>query len=63
MLLKNAGLIMRIINVIINMDDIRKEKSNKGPTLTLNKRIKQTSLKKKFGTHVKESVAFQVLKK
>ena len=45
------------------MDDIRQERSNEGPTLKLNKRFKQTSLKSKFGTHVKESMAFQVLKK
>ena len=36
-LLKHVVLIMRIINIIINMDDIRQERSNKGPTLKLNK--------------------------
>ena len=36
-LLKHVVLIMRIINTMINMDDIRQERSNKGPTLKLNK--------------------------
>ena len=54
---------MRIINIIINADDIRQERSNEGPTLKLNKTFKQTSLNKKFGTHVKESMAFHALKK
>ena len=30
------------------MDDIKQERSNKGPTLKLNKRFKYTSLNKKF---------------
>ena len=38
--LKHVVLIMRIINIIINMDDIRQERSNKEPTLKLNKRFK-----------------------
>ena len=38
--LKHVVLIMRIINIIINMDDIRQERSNEGPTLKLNKRFK-----------------------
>ena len=54
---------MQIINVIINVDDIRQEESDEGLTLSLNKRFKPTSLNKKFGTHVKESVALQALKK
>ena len=33
-------LIIRIIKIIINMDDKRQEKSNEGPTLKLNKRFK-----------------------
>ena len=37
---KYVVLIMRIINVIINMDDIRKERSNEGPILKLNKGLK-----------------------
>ena len=45
------------------MDDIRQERFNEGPTLKLNKKIKQTSLNKKFGSHVKESMVFQALKK
>ena len=49
--------------LIINMDDIRREKSNEGRTLKLNKRFKLTSLKKKFGSHAKEFMAFQALKK
>ena len=36
-LLKRVVLIMRIINLIINMDDIRQERSNEGPILTSNK--------------------------
>ena len=32
-LLKHGVLVMWIINIIINMDDIRQERSNKGPTL------------------------------
>ena len=39
-LLKHVVLIMRIFNVIINMDDIRQERSDEGPTLKLNKRFK-----------------------
>ena len=45
------------------MDDIRQERFDERPTLKLNKRFKQTSLNKKFGTHVKESMALQALKK
>ena len=45
------------------MDDIRQERCNEGPTLKLNKRFKQASLNKKFGTHVKKSMAFQTFKK
>ena len=62
-LLKHVALIMRIIDIKINMDDIRQERSNEGPTLKLNKRFKQTSLSKKFGTHVRDSMPFKVLKK
>ena len=45
------------------MDDIRQERSSEGPTLKLNKRFKEMSLNKKFGTYVKESMTFQALKK
>ena len=45
------------------MDDIRQEKPNEGPILKLNKRLKETSLNVKFGTHVKESTSFHVLNK
>ena len=45
------------------MDDIRQERPNEGPILKLNKRLKQKSLNRKFGTHVKESMVFQALKK
>ena len=45
------------------MDDIRQERSNKISTLNLNKKFTETSLNKKFDTHVKESIAFQPLKK
>ena len=54
---------MRMINIIINMDDIRQERSNKGPISKLNKRLKQKSLNKKFGRYIKESMIFQALKK
>ena len=37
---KHTVLIMRVINLIINMDDIRQEKSNKSPILKLNERLK-----------------------
>ena len=61
---KRVVLIMRIINVIIiNMDDIRLERPNEGQILKLNKRLEQKSLSKDFGTNVKESIAFWVLKK
>ena len=40
MLSKHVVLIMRIINIIINMDDIRQERPNVGPILNLNKRLK-----------------------
>ena len=33
-------LIMRIINVIINIDDIKPKRLNEGPILKLNKRFK-----------------------
>ena len=39
-LLKYVVLTMRIINIIINMGGIRQERSNKRPTLKLNKRFK-----------------------
>ena len=39
-LLKHVVLIMRRINVIINMDEIRQERPDEGPTLKLNKRFK-----------------------
>ena len=54
---------MQIINIIKNMNDIRQERSNKGPTLKFNKTSELTSLNRKLGTHVKESMAFQTLKK
>ena len=52
-----------IINMIINMDDIKQERPNKGPILKLNKRLEKTSLNKKFDTHIKEFMVFQTLKK
>ena len=45
------------------MDDVRQERLNKRPSLTSNKRSKKTSPNKKFGTHIKESMVLQVLKK
>ena len=56
---KHVVLIIRIINIIIiNMDDIRQERPNKGPILKLNKRLKSMPLNKEPGTNVKESMAF-----
>ena len=63
MLLKHVVLIRQIINVIINMEDIRQEKSDAGPTLNLNKRFKERSLNEKFSPHAKESMALQTLNK
>ena len=37
---KHVVLIMRIINIIKNIDDIRRERPNKGSILKLNKRLK-----------------------
>ena len=62
-LLKHVVLITRIINIIINLDGNRQERSNERPNLKLGKRFKQMSLNKKFGTHVKESITCQALKK
>ena len=45
------------------MDDIRRERPNESPILKLNKYLKETSLNKKFGTHVKEFMTFKALKK
>ena len=45
------------------MDNIRQERRNEGSILNLNKRLKQASLNKKFGTHVKEYMVFQSLEK
>ena len=55
---KHVALLMRITNIIINMDDIRQERPNMGPILKLNKRLKQKSLNKELGTNIKESMAF-----
>ena len=54
---------MRIIDIITNMDNIIQERPNEGPILKLNKGLKLMTLNKKSGTHVKESMVFQVLKK
>ena len=37
---KHVILIMQIINIMINMDDIRHERPNEGPILKLNGRLK-----------------------
>ena len=47
---KLVVLIMGIINIIMNMDNIRQESPNVGTTLKLNERLKETSLKTKFET-------------
>ena len=39
-LLKHVALIMRIVNIIINIDNIRKERSNEDPIVKLNKILK-----------------------
>ena len=36
---KNVVLIMRIIKIIINMDDIRQERPNENPILKKNERV------------------------
>ena len=54
---------MRVINIIINIDDIRQEKPNKSPILKLNKKLKSMALNKKFGAHFKDSMTSQALKK
>ena len=46
-------------HVVLNMDNIRQERLSEGTALNLNK----IHEKKKFGTHVKESMAFKDLKK
>ena len=38
-------LIMGIINIIMNMENIRQERPNMGPTLKLNKRLKRNVTK------------------
>ena len=63
MLSKHVALIMQIINIIINMDDIKQERPNEGLILKLNKRLKKTSLNKKLDIHIKESMVLQALKK
>ena len=52
-----------IIHIIINMDDMRQERTSEGPILNLIKRLKQNSLNKKFDTYVKGSMVFKILKK
>ena len=39
---KHVVSIMRIINIIINMDDIRQERPNESSVLKLNKKLKQS---------------------
>ena len=63
MLSKHVVWIMRVINIIINIDDIRQEKPNKSPILKLNKKLKSMALNKKFGAHFKDSMTSQALKK
>ena len=50
---------MRIINDLINMEDLRQERPNNSPIMKLNKRLEQTSVNNKFGVQVKDSMAFQ----
>ena len=54
---------MKKVNMIINMDDIRQERTSEDPILKLKKRLKEMPLNKKYGTHVKDSMVFQALKK
>ena len=44
------------------MEDIRQERSNKGPILSFNKRLSRQSLNKKFGIHFEKSMVFKTLK-
>ena len=37
---KHVVLVMQIINIIINIDNIRQKRPNEGPILKLNKRLK-----------------------
>ena len=45
------------------MDNIMREKLNKGPTLNFNERLHRQSLNKKFGTHINKSMMFNALKR
>ena len=45
------------------MDDIMREKINIGPTLNFNERLCRQSLNKKFGTHIKNYMIFNALKR
>ena len=60
---KHVVLVMQIINIIINMDNIRPEGPNEGPIFKINIRLRSMSLNKKFVTQVKESVTYKVLKR
>ena len=44
------------------MEDTKQERSNKGPTLKLNKGFKKTLPNKKFDPHVKKFMVFQAIK-
>ena len=55
MLSKHVALTMRIINIIINNDDIGQEKPNKGSILKLNKR--QTNVTKQEIWHTHQGIS------
>ena len=48
--------------MILNMEDIRQERSNKGPILSFNERLSRQSLNKKFGIHFEKSMVFKTSK-
>ena len=48
--------------MILNMDNIRQERSNEGQILKVNKKFYRQSLNKKFRTHVKKTMAFKNFK-
>ena len=48
--------------MILNVDNIRQEKSNEGQILIVHKKFYRQSLNKKFRTHVKKPMAFKNFK-
>ena len=48
--------------MILNMDNIRQERSDEGQILKINKKFYRQSLNKTFHTHVKKPMAFKNFK-